>query len=112
MCERDTSMIRRIERVWRLVALSILIPGVIAWFYTWALWSGYTYLPRHPIPGEGRIYPRGIHGITVYQTLEERNKLDFSLRASIAICGVGFAVAVVEEERWKRLHPTTRAPKN
>ena len=105
-------MIRKVRRLWRLVALSILIPGVIAWFYTCALWSHYSYLPRYPIPAEGRNYPRGIHGITVYQTLAERNKLDFMLRASIAICAVGFTLAIIEEERWKRLHPTAGPPKN
>jgi hypothetical protein len=98
-------MTPRIKRLWRVIAISVLIPGVISWFYTWALWSGYTYLPRHPIPAEGRIYPRGIHGITVYQTLAERNKLDFFLRLSIIISAAGFTLAILEEERWKRLHP-------
>ncbi len=104
-------MIRRVKRLWRAIALCILIPGTIAWFYTWALWSGYTYLPRSPIPAAGRIYPRGIHGITVYQTLAERNRLDFMLRASISLSIVGLALVIFEEEKWKILHPKTAPPK-
>jgi hypothetical protein len=98
-------MILRIRRAWRLVALSVLIPGILGWFYTWALWSSYTSLPRVPAPDAGRVYPRGIHGITVYQTLKERNKLDFLLRASVMFSAVGFALAIIEEETWKRSHP-------
>jgi hypothetical protein len=94
-----------------MIANLILIPGVIGWFYTWALWSGSTYLPRSPIPAEGRIYPRGIHGITVYQTLAERNKLDFSLRASSIVSVIGFTLAIIEEEKWKRSHPRVALPK-
>ena len=70
-----------------------------------ALWSGSTYLPRSPVPAEGRIYPRGIHGVTVYQTLAERNKLDFLLRASTIVSVIGFTWAIIEEEKWKRSHP-------
>jgi hypothetical protein len=105
-------MIPRVERLGRVIALSFLIPGVITWFYTWALWSGYTYLPHKPIPEEGRIYARGIHGMTVYQTLAERNRLDFLLRTSIVVCAVGFTLAAIEEQRWQRLHPRARPPKN
>ena len=97
-------MIPNIRRAWRLVAFSILIPGTLGWFYTWALWSSYTSFPRAPVPDIGRVYSRGIHGITIYQTLAEKNKLDLLLRASAVVSVVGFALAIVEEEKWKRSH--------
>jgi hypothetical protein len=100
------------KRLWRAVALAIFIPGALLWFYTWALWSSYTDLPRRPIQAEGRIYPRGIHGITVYQTRQEQNKLDILLWVSIPASIAGFALAALEEERWRRSHPEIDAPKN
>lgn len=100
------------KRLLRTIALAVLIPGAILWFYTWTLWSRYTDLPQRPLPAEGRIYPRGIHGITVYQTLQERNKLDILFRVSIPLSVVGFALAALEEERWRRTHPKIGPPKN
>lgn len=102
---------QRIMRPWRAIALTILVPGLILWFYTWALWSGYANLPQRPIPSEGRTYPRGIHGITVYQTLQERNRLDTLFRVSIPVSAVGFVLAALEEERWRRKHQKIYPPK-
>lgn len=90
------------KRFWRTIALTILIPGALLWFYTWVLWSSYADLSQRPIPAEGRIYPRGIHGITVYQTAQERNKLDVLFWVSIPVSFAGFALAALEEERWRR----------
>ena len=92
---------KKVKRPWRIVALAVLIPGMALWFYTWSLWSSYAYLPRDPNPVDGRIFPRGIHGLTVYQTLPEQNRLDRFLRVSIAISALGFALAAIEEERWR-----------
>lgn len=103
---------RKTKRLWRVIALMILIPGAVLWLYTWALWSSYVNLPRRPIPTEGRIYPRGIHGITVYQTAEERNKLNILFRVSIPVSVIGFTLAALEEERWQRRHPKVSPPKD
>jgi hypothetical protein len=102
---------RKPKRLWRSIALAILIPGLALWLYTWSLWFNYAYLPNKRIPAEGRIYPRGIHGITVFQTLQERNKLDVLFRISIPTLAIGFVLAALEEERWRRRHPKVGIPK-
>ena len=90
----------------------ILIPGIIAWCYTGALWNSYATLPRTPDSAAGRVYPIGVHGLTVYQTLAQRDRLNLLLRTSAIVFSLGFALAVIEEEKWKRSHPKMGPPKD
>ena len=52
-------------------------------------------LPRVPDQETGRVYPRNIHGIVVYQTLSERDQLENIQNSSIAVVAVSFLMTVI-----------------
>jgi hypothetical protein len=60
-------------------------------------------MPHLPVPSESRIIPRGIHGVTVYQTPEEDRRLNLLEYVSIGVFGVGLVLGLVYLERWGRV---------
>jgi len=85
----------------KFFALLFLLPG-LAGLIVSAVISTHELetLPRWPVAEENRIVPRGIHGITVYQTPAEDRKLNLIEFSSVAIFLVGFTLGVVYLEKW------------
>jgi hypothetical protein len=57
-------------------------------------------LPQSPAPDEMRMTPRAIHGMVVYQTVEEDRKLSLIEYSSACILLVGFGLGLVYLEKW------------
>jgi hypothetical protein len=78
--------------------------GLAGIVWTSSLWYEYQRtLPRHSELSVGRIYPLNVHGIVVYQTREERNRLAEIQYSSIAIFGASALMAVVYQRKiWGR----------
>jgi hypothetical protein len=57
-------------------------------------------MPRVPTPGELRIVPRNIHGVTVYQTAKEDRFLNAWEYSSVGIFLVGLVLSGVYLEKW------------
>lgn len=77
--------------------------GLVGWFCSAAITYQYFYtLPRAPDPKTGRIYPRNMHGIGIYQTKNEDRFVDILGGVSFAIGGLGLTIAALEEKHWKR----------
>jgi hypothetical protein len=77
---------RRIRKIEAVVGWT----GLLVWMYNWATWSSYISLPRSPDQITGRLYPLNIHGIVVYLTHAEHDRLFIvgCVGAALGICAI------------------------
>jgi hypothetical protein len=78
------------ERLWKWVTCTMAIVGFACWI--WSTNVEFVYqktLPRHPDPVAGRVYPLNVHGIVVYLTREEQDRLYGREWSPFAIAMVG-----------------------
>jgi hypothetical protein len=85
----------------RIFSLYFLLPG-LAGLIVSALVSAHYLdtLPKWPAPDEMRMTPRDIHGIIVYQTVEEDRNLNLMEYSSIGIFLIGLVSGFVYLEKW------------
>lgn len=85
----------------KFFALLFLLPGLAGLIVSAMVSTHYLYtMPRFPVPEQDRVVPRGIHGLTVYQTPEEDRKLNLMEYSSVGIFVVGLGLSVVYLEKW------------
>jgi hypothetical protein len=85
----------------KFLALLFLLPGLVGLIVSAMISTHYLdTLPRWPVVEEHRLVPRGIHGITVYQTAAEDHNLNTIEYTSVGIFLVGLALGVVYLEKW------------
>jgi hypothetical protein len=58
-------------------------------------------LPRQPDLAAGQVYPLNVHGIVLYQTLDQRNQLDKLLYSTIASALVSGLMAAIYQKKFK-----------
>jgi hypothetical protein len=93
----------RIWKTWRVISLFLMLPGFCMFLYGRNIWDNYRRdLPRSADPVAGRIYPLNIHGIIVFQTQQEKTRLEIFDKAGIAIFFGGLAVGAYGERIRKR----------
>src|SRR5579872_6492714 len=95
-------MTRRAHTLWRAISISIFVPGLLGWVYSAYLFNSFAQLPQRPDPPTGRVYERGIHGLTVYLTHTEGESLTYWTWISGTIVSVGFLIGAIEDRVWKR----------
>jgi hypothetical protein len=82
-------------------SLLFLLPGLAGLIIAAAISTSYLdRLPRLPKPDEMRMTPRGIHGIVVYQTVEEDRRLSLIENTSVGIFLVGLGLGLAYLEQW------------
>jgi hypothetical protein len=87
------------------------IIGLVGISWTAGIWYQYQRtLPRHPDPETGCIYPLNVHGIVVYQTLDERNWLDEVQYSSFAVFALSALMGAIHQKKYGR--PRTPALKS
>lgn len=88
-------------RTLKFFALLFLLPG-IAGLITSAMISAHylDVMPKWPAPEQNRVVPRGIHGITVYQTAKENRNLNLIEYSSVGVFSVGLVLGLVYLEKW------------
>jgi hypothetical protein len=75
----------RLNRVWNRVELIVFLIAVVGIMWGDHLSSKYwATLPRQPDAVAGRIHPRNIHGVVVYQTRAQRDRIDRTVYVSFA----------------------------
>jgi hypothetical protein len=85
----------------KLFALLFLLPGLGGLIVSAMVSTHYLQaLPKVPIPEQNRMVPRGIHGITVYQTAEEDRNLNVLEYSSVAVFSLGLILGLVYLEKW------------
>jgi hypothetical protein len=57
-------------------------------------------MPKGPVVVEGRVVPREIHGIVVYQTIEEDHRLSVIEYSSVGVFVLGLGLGLVYLEKW------------
>jgi len=87
----------------RIFSLYFLLPG-LAGLIVSALVSAHYLdtLPKWPAPEEMRMTPRDIHGVMVYQTVEEDRNLNLMEYSSIGVFLIGLGSGFVYLEKWNR----------
>lgn len=92
-------------RLLRGIAYGLVLAAGGGIFYGTFVWYQYwDQLPRSPQPVQGRTYRVSLHGVIVYATYEERERLDVTEDVSIALMVVGIAAAILtSEDYWQKM---------
>ena len=81
----------------------LFFSGLAIWLYTATIWDTYLHtLPRVADSRLGRIYPRNIHGIVVFQTHAEERRLDGTMFTGFALALLGGGIGTLVERRSRR----------
>jgi hypothetical protein len=85
----------------RFLALLFLLPGLAGMIVSATISSHYAHsLPTFPHPQEQRMTPRNIHGVIVYQTVEEDRRLDLMEYTSVIVFLIGLGMGCVYLNKW------------
>jgi hypothetical protein len=85
----------------KFFSLLFLLPGLAGMIIAAMISTSYLdRLPRWPTPDEMRMTPRSVHGIVVYQTVEEDRKLSLIEDSSVGVFLVGLGLGLVYLEKW------------
>jgi len=88
----------------RFLSLLFLLPGLAGLILSAMLSTHYLdTMPRWPVPDESRMVPRGIHGVTIYQTKEEDQRLNLMEFSSVGVFLTGLGLGLVYLEKWGSL---------
>jgi hypothetical protein len=88
----------------RFFSLLFLLPGLAGLIVSAMISTHYLeVMPRGPVMVEGRIVPREIHGIVVFQTPEENRKLSTIEYSSVGVFLFGLGLGLVYLEKWGSL---------
>jgi hypothetical protein len=88
----------------RFFALLFILPGLAGLIISAMISTHYLeVMPRGPVLVEGRIVPREIHGIVVYQTEDENHQLNLIEYSSVGVFILGLGLGLVYLEKWGSL---------
>jgi hypothetical protein len=88
----------------RFFALLFILPGLAGLIISAMISTHYLeVMPRGPVLVEGRIVPREIHGIVVYQTADENRQLNLIEYSSVGVFVLGLGLGLVYLEKWGSL---------
>ena len=88
-------------RTLKSFALVFLLPGLAGLIVAAMVSTHYAdTLPRWPAPEQNRIIPRGINGITVYQTPREDRTLNLLEYGSVGVFSIGLVLGLTYLEKW------------
>lgn len=90
--------------VLRFFTLLFLLPGLAGLLVAAMISTHYLdSMPKDPVIAEGRVVPREIHGIVVYQTAKEDRRLSVVEYSSVGIFIIGLSLGLVYLEKWGTL---------
>ena len=85
----------------KFFALLFLLPGLAGLIVSAMISTHYlATMPRWPVMEQHRFVPRGIHGITIYQTPEENRNLNVIEYTSVGVFLTGLVIGVIYLEKW------------
>ena len=87
--------------VLKFFALLFLLPGLGGLVFSAMVSTDYLEnLPKSPAPSEQRMTPRNVHGIVIYQTVKEDERLSIMEYSSVSVFLVGLLLGIVYLEKW------------
>jgi len=90
-----------LKNAWKRTSLVLGWIGLTGIIVTAALWAQQLHtLPRAVDKPGGRLYPRNIHGIVVYQTQTEYHRLEAIQYASVGVFSVSFLMSIYYKNKW------------
>jgi hypothetical protein len=85
----------------KFLALLFLLPGLGGLVFSAMVSTDYLEnLPKAPMPGEQRLTPRNVHGVMIYQTTKEDQRLSAMEYTSVSVFLVGLLLGIVYLEKW------------
>jgi hypothetical protein len=97
-------MFRNNLPVLKFFALLFLLPGLAGLVISAVLSTNYLEtLPRSPAAVQERVVPRNVHGIVIYQTAAEDQRLSAMEYGSVSVFLVGLLLGIVYLEKWSSL---------
>jgi hypothetical protein len=85
----------------KFFSLLFLLPGLAGLIVSAMISTHYLdTLPKVPAPDQMRITPRNIHGILVYQTVEENRRLSLMEDVSVGVFLLGLGFGCVYLAKW------------
>ncbi len=88
----------------KFFALLLLLPGLAGLISSAIISTHYlSTMPRLPDPVTHRLVPRGIHGVTIYQTASEDRTLNWLEYSSLGVFVMGLLLGGVYLEKWGSL---------
>jgi hypothetical protein len=93
--------------VLKFFALLFLLPGLGGLVFSAMVSTDYLEnLPKSPTPNEQRMTPRNVHGIVVYQTVSEDERLSAMEYSSVSVFLVGLLLGIIYLEKWSSSRQT------
>jgi hypothetical protein len=93
--------------VLKFFALLFLLPGLGGLVFSAMVSTDYLEnLPKSPTPSEQRMTPRNVHGIVIYQTAKEDQRLSVMEYGSVSVFLIGLLLGIVYLEKWSSSHQT------
>jgi len=87
--------------VLKFFALLFMLPGLAGLIFSAMMSTDYLEtMPKSPIPSEQRMTPRNVHGIVIYQTVSEDERLSIMEYSSVSVFLVGLVLGIVYLEKW------------
>lgn len=88
----------------KFFALLFLLPGLAGLILSAMISTHYLdTMPRVPVIEQGRVIPREIHGVIVYQTGKEDLDLKLVEYSSVGVFLTGLVLGVIFLEKWGSL---------
>jgi hypothetical protein len=85
----------------KFFALLFLLPGLAGLVFSAMVSTDYLEsLPKSPAPSEQRMTPRNVHGIVIFQTVQEDERLSAMEYTSVSVFLVGLLLGIVYLEKW------------
>jgi hypothetical protein len=87
--------------VLKFFALLFLMPGLGGLIFSAMVSTDYlAQMPKSPTPSEQRMTPRNVHGVMIYQTVKEDQRLSIMEYTSVSVFLVGLILGIVYLEKW------------
>ena len=87
--------------VLKFFALLFMLPGLAGLVFSAMVSTDYLEnLPKSPVAAEQRMTPRNVHGIVIYQTVQEDERLSIMEYSSVSVFLVGLVLGIVYLEKW------------
>ena len=87
--------------VLKFFALLFMLPGLGGLVFSAMISTSYLEsLPKSPNPAELRMTPRNVHGVVIYQTVEEDQRLSAMEYSSVTVFLIGLVLGIIYLEKW------------
>jgi hypothetical protein len=90
------------QGAWKITGFALGCVGLAGVIWTAILWGNQlNNLPRHPEDTSGRVYPRNIHGVVVYQNRSEYRFLETVQYCAMTVFASSVLMSILYKAKWE-----------